>query len=79
MTIHRDFEFYFISFDLGVAVLTGGTPRIPRKARTNEFHSHRESLPIFRYRQQILDLIKNNTYCLIKGDAGAGKSTQVRK
>ena len=36
-----------------------------------------EHLPIYQYRQHIIDAIKNNQVVLIAGDTGCGKSTQV--
>uniref|UniRef100_A0A914VHA8 RNA helicase n=1 Tax=Plectus sambesii TaxID=2011161 RepID=A0A914VHA8_9BILA len=37
----------------------------------------RQELPVFQYRQQILDMIADNQVVLIKGATGSGKSTQV--
>ncbi|KAJ5683150.1 hypothetical protein N7462_006315 [Penicillium macrosclerotiorum] len=34
-------------------------------------------LPVNEHREQVLNLIKNNTYSLIVGETGSGKSTQV--
>uniref|UniRef100_F1KSG6 RNA helicase n=1 Tax=Ascaris suum TaxID=6253 RepID=F1KSG6_ASCSU len=37
----------------------------------------REALPVFRYRDTILDMSAKNAVMLIKGETGCGKSTQV--
>ena len=37
----------------------------------------RQNLPVFSYRQQILDQIKQHNVILIRGATGCGKTTQV--
>jgi ATP-dependent RNA helicase A len=37
----------------------------------------RENLPVFAYRQQILEQIKKHNVILIRGATGCGKTTQV--
>ncbi len=37
----------------------------------------RQKLPVFNYRQQILEQIKSNNVILIRGATGCGKTTQV--
>ena len=37
----------------------------------------RSELPVSQYSAQVLDLIKNHTYCIIFGATGSGKTTQV--
>lgn len=36
-----------------------------------------EDLPIFRYKEKIINVIKDNLFCVITGDTGSGKSTQL--
>lgn len=36
-----------------------------------------DGLPVWKYERQILDIINNHTYCLIAGETGSGKSTQI--
>lgn len=43
-----------------------------------QMFADREQLPVYQYRQQILDMISKNRVCLIKGETGCGKTTQVR-
>jgi ATP-dependent RNA helicase A len=46
----------------------------------NEFKyrlQQRQNLPVFNYRQQILEQIKLNNVILIRGATGCGKTTQV--
>ncbi|RKF62892.1 ATP-dependent RNA helicase DHX36 [Erysiphe neolycopersici] len=35
------------------------------------------SLPMNQYRQEVLDLVAKNTFCVIVGETGSGKTTQV--
>ena len=35
------------------------------------------NLPIFEFKAQIVDLIKNNLFSIITGETGSGKSTQL--
>ena len=37
----------------------------------------REDLPIHEFKDEIVDLVKQNLYCLITGETGSGKSTQL--
>lgn len=37
----------------------------------------RNYYPVTKYKQQILDMVKNNQVCIISAETGAGKSTQV--
>ncbi|CAD6198421.1 unnamed protein product [Caenorhabditis auriculariae] len=37
----------------------------------------RRKLPVFQYKEQIINLVNNNSVVLIKGETGCGKSTQV--
>lgn len=34
-------------------------------------------LPIYQFKQQIVALITNNLFCIITGETGSGKSTQI--
>ena len=34
-------------------------------------------LPIFEFKGQIIDLIDKNDVCIITGETGSGKSTQI--
>ena len=42
-----------------------------------ELRKKREDLPINQYRAQVLDIVHNNTYSIIIGATGSGKTTQV--
>ncbi|CAO1637463.1 unnamed protein product [Parajaminaea phylloscopi] len=39
--------------------------------------AQRQSLPIFKYREHILDVMNNNQIFVLSGETGCGKSTQV--
>jgi HrpA-like RNA helicase len=43
----------------------------------NYMDEFRKSLPIYQHRQEILSLIKQNKFCIITGDTGSGKTTQI--
>ncbi|KAI9375740.1 P-loop containing nucleoside triphosphate hydrolase protein [Aspergillus egyptiacus] len=46
--------------------------------RTNmSIKQQRESLPVFKFRQQLLDAVKENQLMIVVGDTGSGKTTQV--
>lgn len=34
-------------------------------------------LPIFEFKSQIVNLVNNNLFCIITGETGSGKSTQI--
>ncbi|KAL8798479.1 MAG: hypothetical protein Q9182_006633 [Xanthomendoza sp. 2 TL-2023] len=42
-----------------------------------ELRKKKDELPMNQYRAQVLDLISNNTYSIIVGATGSGKTTQV--
>ncbi len=42
-----------------------------------EFVRHRRGLPIYKYRQQILDQLAHQQVVIITGEVGSGKTTQV--
>uniref|UniRef100_A0A1I8EU86 Helicase ATP-binding domain-containing protein n=1 Tax=Wuchereria bancrofti TaxID=6293 RepID=A0A1I8EU86_WUCBA len=44
---------------------------IPSSIRTQ-----RELLPVYQYRDQLIDTIRNNSVTIVKGETGCGKSTQ---
>ncbi|CAD5217543.1 unnamed protein product [Bursaphelenchus okinawaensis] len=47
------------------------------KNHNPEIVEKRRSLPVFKYRESILDIVDQNSVVLIKGTTGCGKSTQV--
>jgi HrpA-like RNA helicase len=36
-----------------------------------------KSLPIYEFKERIVDLVKENLFCVITGETGSGKSTQI--
>lgn len=48
-----------------------------RAAISAKLKLQRESLPVFKFKDQIIHLVKCNRVILIAADTGAGKSTQV--
>ena len=50
----------------------------PLGKRTNlPIKQQRESLPVFRFRRQFLDAVKDNQLMVVVGDTGSGKTTQL--
>eukprot|EP00347_Sterkiella_histriomuscorum_P017631 403348600 len=43
----------------------------------NEIQAERKELPIYEFKNEIVDVIKNNLFCVITGETGSGKSTQI--
>ncbi|KAL8784875.1 MAG: hypothetical protein Q9213_003688 [Squamulea squamosa] len=43
----------------------------------DELRKKKDELPMNQYRAQVLDLVSNNTYSIIVGATGSGKTTQV--
>lgn len=43
----------------------------------SEIQTFRQNLPIFQHRDKIIDIVANNLFCVITGDTGSGKSTQL--
>jgi ATP-dependent RNA helicase DHX8/PRP22 len=37
----------------------------------------RKSLPIYQYREELLNVVRDNPFCVITGDTGSGKTTQI--
>ncbi|KAL3990479.1 Helicase associated domain (HA2) family protein [Acanthocheilonema viteae] len=44
---------------------------------SSSIKAQRESLPVYRYRDQLIDMIATNSVTIVKGETGCGKSTQV--
>ena len=61
--------------------LNSGIPQVPPApgpaAFSTEIASKRQDLPIWAYRQEIVQTIAQNQVTLITGDTGSGKTTQV--
>ncbi len=52
-------------------------PLIPHFGESAIYYQHRRSLPIYAYRQEILDQLERHQVIVIAGDVGCGKTTQV--
>lgn len=46
-------------------------------SRLTDMHQRRSDLPMNQYRQKVLDMVGNNTYSIVIGATGSGKTTQV--
>lgn len=43
---------------------------VPPHVRNTAYHGVRQSLPIYEYREMILDVIRNHQVCVISGETG---------
>ena len=48
-----------------------------QRPELEELRKKREELPMYQYRAKVLDIIENNSYSIIIGATGSGKTTQV--
>ncbi|RQM10093.1 hypothetical protein DD237_005043 [Peronospora effusa] len=53
----------------------GGNETGPKTVRTPPIEATK--LPVYRYREQILELVEKNQIVVLSGDTGCGKSTQI--
>ena len=47
------------------------------KRTTMSIKQQRESLPVFKFRKQLLDAVRDNQLMIVVGDTGSGKTTQL--
>ncbi|KAJ5342301.1 hypothetical protein N7541_011425 [Penicillium brevicompactum] len=47
------------------------------KRTTMSMKQQRESLPVFKFRKQLLDAVRDNQLMIVVGDTGSGKTTQL--
>lgn len=52
-------------------------PQVPPRRGESDLNSFRQTLPVFRMREEILAAINNNQVVLVSGETGSGKTTQV--
>lgn len=48
-----------------------------KKETKDEIQSEREQLPIYEFKDQIVEMVTKNLFCIITGETGSGKSTQI--
>ena len=65
------------SFSFGEGEDRRGGARIPPVAQSAPCARLREALPVYGYKQELLDAIRNNQVVVIEGETGCGKTTQV--
>ncbi|KAK6112877.1 Helicase conserved C-terminal domain family protein [Brugia pahangi] len=51
--------------------------REKKRVIPSSIKTQRELLPVYQYRDQLIDTIRNNSVTIVKGETGCGKSTQV--
>lgn len=52
-------------------------PEVTLLGESPEHHRYRRSLPIYKYRNEILSTLEQQQVIVIAGDVGSGKTTQV--
>ncbi|KAJ8304720.1 hypothetical protein KUTeg_018303 [Tegillarca granosa] len=60
-----------------IGKLNNGVAQIPPRRGDSDLKGFRESLPVFKYWDEIMFCINNNQVTLISGETGSGKTTQV--
>ncbi|MCJ1250322.1 DEAH-box ATP-dependent RNA helicase prp22 [Trapelia coarctata] len=57
--------------------VTQGKDQILGKRTSMSIKEQRESLPVFKFRKQLLDAVRENQLLIVVGDTGSGKTTQL--
>ncbi|CAL8343000.1 unnamed protein product [Merluccius merluccius] len=57
--------------------LNNGIPQVPQQASSLALDDQQCSLPVHAYREQILQLVNDNSVIVVVGDTGSGKTTQI--
>lgn len=57
--------------------LNNGVPQVPPQRGNSDLVTFTKSLPINQYKNIILKTIHENQVCLVSGETGSGKTTQV--
>ena len=58
--------------------LSSSPAQIPSKRQASDLNKFRQTLPVYKMADDIIETIANNKVCLIAGETGSGKTTQVR-
>lgn len=65
-------------FNKALGRLSSGVSQIPAPTNCNRaMLAFRQSLPIWPYRDEIIRTIVSSQVCIIQGETGSGKTTQV--
>jgi len=74
----NDFLWFTANRCAGRLTISDNPPLVsPFFGECAEFVRHRRGLPIYKYRQQILDQLAHQQVVIITGEVGSGKTTQV--
>ncbi|XP_060581690.1 3'-5' RNA helicase YTHDC2-like [Ruditapes philippinarum] len=57
--------------------LNNGIPQVPPMKGPSDLQQFTKTLPINQYKDEIMKMIRENQVCLISGETGSGKTTQV--
>lgn len=58
-------------------LVLGNAPHVPPDSRDTELKKNAKKLPIYDFKEEILESISKNQVIFIAGDTGSGKTTQV--
>ncbi|CBK25254.2 uncharacterized protein [Blastocystis hominis] len=56
---------------------TRNTSMPSKRVNRKNLEAERKSLPVFAYRKDIIESVKNNPTTIIVGETGSGKTTQI--
>ena len=70
-------SFFIFSDRIVVGKLSKTKPRIPKFEINASLFNHIQSLPIYQYKNQVLEAIERHRVTIISGETGSGKTTQV--
>lgn len=74
----NDLLWFTVNRCAGHLTISDNPPSVsPYFGECAEFVRHRRGLPIYQYRQQILDQLVHQQVVIITGEVGSGKTTQV--
>ncbi|VDI58889.1 ATP-dependent RNA helicase YTHDC2 [Mytilus galloprovincialis] len=60
-----------------IGKLNNGVAQIPPERGSSDLDTFRETLPVFKFKTEIMEAMNSNQAILVSGETGSGKTTQV--